>query len=71
MCMIGLSTVVQVCLSRLSFLSAEGDDEFGDRLMIHSAKTKLGYNQKKKKNNKVNTKIIQANCVGIIDYKPT
>lgn len=49
MCMIGLSTVVQVCLSRLSFLSAEGDDEFGDRLMIHSAKTKLGYNQKKKK----------------------
>lgn len=69
MCMIGLSTVVQVCLSRLSFLSAEGDDEFGDRLMIHSAKTKLGYNQKKI--TKSTRKAIQANCVGIIDYKPT
>lgn len=46
--MIGLSTVVvQFCLSRLSFLCTKGDDEFGDRLMIHSAKTKLGYNQKK------------------------
>ena len=66
--MVGLSTVVQFCLPRLSFLYTEGDDEFGDRLMIHSAKTKLGY---KKKNNKVNTKAIQANCVGIIDYKPT
>lgn len=67
--MIGLSTVVQFCLPRPSFLCTEGDDEFGDRLMIHSAKTKLGYNPKK--NNKVNTKAIQANCVGIIDYKPT
>lgn len=40
-----------------------------DRLMIHSAKTKLGYNQKKI--TKSTRKAIQANCVGIIDYKPT
>jgi hypothetical protein len=47
------ATIMQFCLCLL-FLFTEGDDEIGDWLMIHSAKTKLEYNPKK--NNKLNTK---------------